>query len=184
MAFEPRDTELRERFGEQAQELYEGDRAAVRVFPLDATGALVLTNPVAEFDQLLIGRVEEPDRERVQYSQSFDGNKLYAYGNDHRVYAISAALLDTDLGTTIQPPSGSEASAWEGRGHRDWVQFFEQYASLWACARDRLLVQLTYGRRQVYGAFLESTPNLVASAPHRLDLLLSFYVTHSQPIEF
>jgi hypothetical protein len=184
MVFQPQGTNTRdELFGAQSQELYEGDRAAVRVFPLDVTGALVLTNPVASFDQLIIARVEEPERERNQLSQSFDGHKLYAFGSDHRVYAISAALIDTRLGTAIPAPAGSESAAWTGRGHRDWVTFFEKYASLWRCAERRYLVQLTYGRRQVYGAFLESTPNINAQAPHRVDLLLSFYVTHTQPLE-
>ena len=178
------DIGARDRFGDQSQPLYDGDRAAPRVYALDATGALILTNPVASFDQLLVSRADEPERDRIQYSQSFDGQKLYAYGSDHRTYAFSATLLDTVLTQPIKPPVGSQAKPWAGRGYRDWVAFFEQYANLWACAKNRHLVQFTYGRRQVYGAVVDMTPTLLASEPHRVDLLLSFYVTHSQPIEF
>lgn len=175
---------LRDGYGDQAQELYEEERAVLRVYPLDATGALVLTQPVASFDQLIIARVDEPDRDRVQYSQSFDGHKLYAYGSDHRIYSVSAAVIDTELSAPLEAPVGSAASAWAGRGHRDWVEFFETYASVWACAKARYLVQMTYGRRQVYGAIVDTTPSMMATAPHKFDVLFSFYVTHSQVIDF
>lgn len=161
--------------------LYDNERAIFRVFRRDKTGATVLTNTIASFDQMILLRVDEVDRERIQTGLSSDGTKLWAFGQDHRVYACAAALLDTPLDTPIEP-TVSNSSAWTGRGHKEWIEFYNAYAKIPVVAKYRYIVQLSYGKRQIYGAVQQTNQVIQAVMPHRVDVTFLFFVSYIEDL--
>jgi hypothetical protein len=162
--------------------LYENERAIFRVFQKDKTGALVLTKTVASFSQMVLLRVDEVDQERIQTALSSDGSKIWAFDRAPRVYACAATLLDTQLDAPIESINGSNVPAWTGRGHKEWVEFYNDYAKLSTAAKNRYVVQFSYGKRQVYGAIQQANQVIQSALPHRVDVTFLFFVTYAEDL--
>lgn len=153
--------------------LYEdGERAGLNILQRDADGDLITVGAVATFSDLILSRVDERDGERTQTVLA-DNPKLYAFGRDHRVYGVSAVLLDTDLDHTIRIGT----KEWTGRTASEWREFYEKYAALHVCAKNRYMVQFIYARRVLYGAITDMQLSRLSVKPNEVELLFNFYVS-------
>jgi hypothetical protein len=174
-------------YGRTAITLYEDNRSLIAVYKFDVSGALNFLEPVALFDEFLLQSVVEANRDNVQYVLGSDAPKIYVMGQGHRIFSISAILLDTDLDhplsaelTPFVVPNAASASllrfkGWSGTGLTAWQTFYDNYASLAACGKNRTLVGFQYMNRTFYGAFLNVSLAHSADQPHVYELSTAFY---------
>lgn len=164
-------------------ELYDDVRAGLVVYSRDTSGALDITSPVADFKQLMLQSSQESDSERTQIVLASDAPKLYAFGRQHRFFVYQAFILDTNLDTPIETkastgiPGVDTASLWTGNSYNELQDFYRNFASLNACARNRNLVVLSYNGKQLYGAINQLTVSADSTQPNKYDVQFSFYCT-------
>ena len=157
-----------ETYGLSSQTLYEDSRPFISVHRIDKNGAIVETESVTSYNKLIIQGILEGTREREQLIASSSGlEKVYSFGREHRLFNVSAVLLDTDI---VNPVNG-----WDGDGYRSWDSFYKNYARIAACARNRWVVKLVYTGRTMFGGLLQSTINTTDKDPHRYDVSFIFY---------
>ena len=164
-------------------ELYDDVRAGLVVYSRDTSGALDITSPVADFKQLMLQSSQESDSEKTQIVLASDAPKLYAFGRQHRFFVYQAFILDTNLDTPIETkastgiPGVDTASLWTGNSYNELQDFYRNFASLHACARNRNLVVLSYNGKQLYGAINQLTVSADSTQPNKYDVQFSFYCT-------
>lgn len=166
-------------FQSSAQTIYENERASFVVYPIDRTGAIDLSRPVASYNQVLVQSVQEQDSERTQIALSSDAAKLYSFGRQHRFFNFQGTLLDTNMKGFLET---NPISIWTGRSYTEWASFYENFANLSTCAKNRYLVQLTYPSKRLFGAINQMSASTDAAQPNRYDLVFSFYVTHAEDV--
>lgn len=162
--------------------LYQDARANLVVYKLDRAGALDVTNPVTFFKELLLQSSQESDSEKTQVALGSDAPKLYAFGRQHRFFVYQATLIDTQLDRDITVDTATGPSVWTGAAYSQLQDFFNEHASLYACAANRTLVQLTYNSRRLYGAMNQLTVSTDAMQPFKYDVQFSFYATAIEDI--
>jgi hypothetical protein len=162
-----------------AESLYDNARTEFTVFNLDRTGAISdLLNPQASFNHFFTQTVSESDRERTQFAMSSEANKLYVFGREHRIYTFTGTLFDTDLTRPIEHQFNKSAPAWTGRGVSEWVNFYENFASLHAAAKNHQIVRVAYAKRLLYGCILQTVTTDSATLPHKAEQGFTFYAAH------
>ena len=158
-------------YGSSNNYLYDDDRVIIRIHPIDRTGSVVVSEELTNSQIFLLQSVDEQDSEKVQVALS-DSAKLYAFGKQHRFYTFTGKILDSDL----TAPISEDGLTWNGRSYTEFVDFFENQASLSACARDRKLVGIYYAGKIAYGAVNQMTIVTNSAAPHEYDVVMSFFV--------
>jgi len=173
-------------FHRAGAELYDDVRANMTVFARDVSGALDITTPVADFKQLMLQSSQESDTERTQIALGSDAPKLYAFGRQHRFFVYQAFILDTNLDTDIEVrgdsgvPGVGVSSVWTGDSYNELQDFYRNFASLHACARNRYLVKFSYNGKQLYGAINQLTVSADSTQPNKYDVQFSFYCTATE----
>lgn len=177
-------------YGQSHISIFPETRNYVGVYEFDAGGALNLIEPVALFDEFVLQSVVESNKDNTQIFLSSDAPKIKVFGQSHWLFSISAVLLDTDLNRTIETPGVTEGilaqtdqqllqnRGWTGSGIANWRIFYESFACLPVCAKNRWLVGFYYMGRTFYGAFTQSNIVQTASEPHRAFMSSSFYAVH------
>lgn len=163
--------------GEAPQTLYEDSVSSFGVYMLDKRGGLNLSQPIITFSDILVQVVSENYRERVQITQSSWANKLYAFGQDHRIFSISMKMIDTNLSETVFGDELTDKSQWDGNSRREWQQFYSQ-ASIDSCAQNGWLCAFNYHNRLLIGGLMQQSTSMSSEQPHTYDLTVNMYVIH------
>lgn len=160
---------IKSTYGSSSVNLYDNKRSRISVHSMGVSS--YAPDPVADdavFDDVIIDGIQELSRERVHLTQSTAGEKIYAFGREHRLFSVSAILIDTYLTRPIKN--------WDGRGLNKWKTFYEKYARLVSCARDARVVVFRYQDRIISGAVTEYTLNSDCNQPGIYQLTFVFYV--------
>jgi hypothetical protein len=159
-------------YGSQAQTLYENNRSRFRLLDLDATGTPAI--PVTSFDQMIVSSVSESLKDRIQLMSSSDAQKMYTFGEEHRILMVEMVLIDTNSGTTVV----GDYDRWTGATFRSWESFYEK-ARISECAKNSQLVEFRYGGSLLYGAMLSENVLFNAQNPNQLRVSISMIVSAS-----
>lgn len=170
-------TTREEFFNRSGIEIYDDVRANMVVFELDASGALNIAEPVADFKQLILQSSQESDSERTQIVLASDAPKMYAFGRQHRFFVYQAFMMDTNLDQPAEVSTAGGSSLWTGSTYNELQDFYRNFASLRACAKNHYRVRFSYNGKQLYGAINQLTVSTDATQLHKYDVQFSFYCT-------
>ena len=166
-------TQPRLMYGESSQNLYTDKRSKLQINKISSAG-IPYPDPISDsnglvvLSDILITGISENSRERVHLTQSTGGEKLYSFGREHRLFSVSAIVIDSKL----SQPVGS----WDGQGLRNWKNFYDNYAKLSACAKNGWLVVFNYHDRTIAGAITEYNLNSDCTTPNIHQLSFTFFV--------
>jgi len=146
------------------------------LYALSPSGAINVDAPIAKYSDFVMQSVQEADNERTQIALSSDAPKLYAFGKQHQFFIYQGFVIDTYLDKPRDLDTTLSSTHHDGRGLTKLLSFMDE-ARIYACARNRTIVELTYANRIVYGAFTQCAVTHDANALHTYQVVLSFFVT-------
>lgn len=145
-------------------------RMNMAVFRLDGAGAPT-REPLAFFSDFLLQNIREEEKEKYQFMESSDSNKIFSFGKDHVMFSLTGELIDTNTGTLSL--GGDEYS---GRSYKEFSTFVEDFANVGTCARNGQLAALSYANRVIYGGFANMSASFNAMEPHKVSVSCLFVV--------
>lgn len=133
-------------------------------------GKVQIATVVDALPEFVITNVEQADSERLQGVMNLsDAGKLYFFGHQVRVYAISGFMYDSDHDDT----------RWHSRGHARLREFYET-SRLSELARRHELIRVQYGERILYGALTEADVRMDTTHPTMVNITMPLYVVWEQ----
>lgn len=146
-------------YGQSQQFLYDNSPLYMSIHGRDSDGQTLLFPTIRYFNQLKLQSVVEPETSMTQILLT-DSPKLYTFSKDHKFYSYSAILEDTVL-SGIQQTTQKRT----GTGYKEFLDFYENFASTDSCAEKNLLLRMSYDGTIVYGSITEMDASQNAMEP-------------------